>query len=130
MALALALELVDASLDGVGRVALVVFVAVGVGGLPEAFVCGRLLGLASLELLYERLDAHVVLLLLLLLWLFLLVLAVLCAAVLSLPLALALDLSEQLVHDPLALDLLVGPGAPAEAENARCRRGGVIREPR
>jgi hypothetical protein len=113
MALALALELVDASLDGVGRVALVVLVAVGVGGLPEAFVGGRLLGLASLELLDERLDAHVVLLLLLLLfWLFLLVLAVLCAAVLSLPLALALDLSQQLVHDPLALDPLVGPGAP------------------
>jgi hypothetical protein len=109
MALALALELVDASLDGVGRVALVVLVAVGVGGLPEAFVGGRLLGLASLELLDERLDAHVVLLLLLLLfWLFLLVLAILYAAVLSL----ALDLSQQLVHDPLALDPLVGPGAP------------------
>lgn len=125
MALALALELVDASLDGVGRVALVVLVAVGVGGLPEAFVGGRLLGLASLELLDERLDAHVVLLLLLLFWLFLLVLAVLCAAVLSLPLALALDLSQQLVHDPLALDPLVGPGAPGgggECEVAARRR--------
>jgi len=125
MALALALELVDASLDGVGRVALVVFVAVGVGGLPEAFVCGRLLGLASLELLYERLDAHVVLLLL---WLFLLVLAVLCAAVLSLPLALALDLSEQLVHDPLALDLLVGPGAPGGG--GECQVAARRRDPR
>ena len=127
MALALALELVDASLDGVGRVALVVFVAVGVGGLPEAFVGGRLLGLASLELLDERLDAHVVLLLLLL-WLFLLVLAVLCAAVLSLPLALALDLSEQLVHDPLALDLLVGPGAPGGG--GECQVAARRRDPR
>lgn len=110
MALAFALELVDALLDGIGRVALVVLVAVGVGGLPEAFGGGHLLGLASLELLNERLDAHVVLFVFL--RLFLLVFAVLCAAVLSLPLALALDLSEQLVHDPLALELLVGPGVP------------------
>lgn len=128
MALALALELVDASLDGVGRVALVVLVAVGVGGLPEAFVGGRLLGLASLELLDERLDAHVVLLLLLLFWLFLLVLAVLCAAVLSLPLALALDLSQQLVHDPLALDPLVGPGAPGGG--GECQVAARRRDPR
>lgn len=127
MALALALELVDASLDGVGRVALVVLVAVGVGGLPEAFVGGRLLGLASLELLDERLDAHVVLLLLLF-WLFLLVLAVLCAAVLSLPLALALDLSQQLVHDPLALDPLVGPGAPGGG--GECQVAARRRDPR
>lgn len=128
MALALALELVDASLDGVGRVALVVLVAVGVGGLPEAFVGGRLLGLASLELLDERLDAHVVLLLLFLFWLFLLVLAVLCAAVLSLPLALALDLSQQLVHDPLALDPLVGPGAPGGG--GECQVAARRRDPR
>jgi branched-subunit amino acid ABC-type transport system permease component len=124
MALALALELVDASLDGVGRVALVVLVAVGVGGLPEAFVGGRLLGLASLELLDERLDAHVVLLLVLLLWLFLLVLAVLCAAVLSLP----IDLSQQLVHDPLALDPLVGPGAPGGG--GECQVAARRRDPR
>jgi hypothetical protein len=123
MALALALELVDASLDGVGRVALVVLVAVGVGGLPEAFVGGRLLGLASLELLDERLDAHVVLLLLLF-WLFLLVLAILCAAVLSL----ALDLSQQLVHDPLALDPLVGPGAPGGG--GECQVAARRRDPR
>ena len=104
MSLALAFELVDASLDGVGRVALVFLVAVGVGGLPVAFVGGRLLGLAALELLDERLDAQVVLLLLLR-WLFLLG-ALTGAAVL----ALALDLREQLMHGPLALDL--GPGAP------------------
>ena len=105
MSLALAFELVDASLDGVGRVALVFLVAVGVGGLPVAFVGGRLLGLAALELLDERLDAQVVLLLLLLRWLFLLG-ALTGAAVL----ALALDLREQLMHGPLALDLR--PGAP------------------
>ena len=108
MSLALAFELVDASLDGVGRVALVFLVAVGVGGLPVAFVGGRLLGLAALELLDERLDAQVVLLLLLR-CLFVLG-AFASAAVLALPLALALDLREQLVHGPLALDL--GPGAP------------------
>ena len=108
MSLALAFELVDASLDGVGRVALVFLVAVGVGGLPVAFVGGRLLGLAALELLDERLDAQVVLLLLLR-CLFVLG-AFASAAVLALPLALALDLREQLVHGPLALDLR--PGAP------------------
>jgi len=105
VSLALAFELVDASLDGVGRVALVFLVAVGVGGLPVAFVGGRLLGLAALELLDERLDAQVVLLLLLLRCLFVLG-AFASAAVLALP----LDLREQLVHGPLALDL--GPGAP------------------
>ena len=109
MSLALAFELVDASLDGVGRVALVFLVAVGVGGLPVAFVGGRLLGLAALELLDERLDAQVVLLLLLLRCLFVLG-AFASAAVLALPLALALDLREQLMHGPLALDLR--PGAP------------------
>jgi hypothetical protein len=103
VSLALAFELVDAALDGVGRVALVFLVAVGVGGLPVAFVGGRLLGLAAFELLDERLDAQVVLLLLR--WLFLLG-ALTGAAVL----ALALDLREQLMHGPLALDLR--PGAP------------------
>jgi hypothetical protein len=109
VSLALAVELVDAPLDGVGGVSLVVLVAIGVGGLPEAFVGGGvLLGLAALELLDERFDAHVVLLFLLVVHLF-----ALLAAVLAVPMALALELCEKVVHGPLALDLLVLVGCPS-----------------
>jgi hypothetical protein len=64
---------------------LIVLITVGVGGLPEAFVgSGGLLGLKALDLLEERLDAHVVLIAVLL-FPFLVM-------VLMLPLALALKL--------------------------------------
>jgi hypothetical protein len=116
VAVALALELVDAALDGVRGVALVLLVTVGVGGLPEGIVRrGLLLGPAALELLDERLDAQVVLILTLILIL-----------LLAVPLALSLELGEEVVDDPLALDLLepraAGGGVGGEGEVAA--RGG------
>jgi hypothetical protein len=70
---------------------------------PEAFVgSGGLLGLTVLKLVDERTDAHVVLI------------TILLFALLVVVLALALKLRKKIVHDPLALDLLVAVGRGSE----------------
>jgi hypothetical protein len=82
---------------------------------PEAFIgSGDLLGLAVLELLDERHDAHVVLI------------TILLFALLVAFLTLALKLRKKFMHDPLTLDLLAAIGRGNERKRG-VGEGGLSR---